>query len=80
MSEEPNVFQRYDYYTTLIDDKGRPQEVKLTDLSEEDFRRWLLWKRPRLVHRGPREAPPAAKPKKKKEKQSLESTAKGDKE
>ncbi len=75
MTDEPNVFQRHDYYTTLIDDKGRPQEVKLTDLSEEDFRRWLLWKLPRLVRTGPREAPPVVKPKKKKTKKKTKPPA-----
>ena len=63
MSDEPNRFQRYDYYTTLFDDKEKPCEVKLTDLSEEDFRRWLMWKLPRLVTVREREKP--AEPKKK---------------
>jgi len=63
--EEKNIFQIYDYYATLFDGKGKPLEVKVTDLSEEDFRRWLMWKLPRLVRRGPRE-PPVAKPKAKK--------------
>jgi len=65
--EEKNAFQRYDYYTTLFDDKGKPREVKVTDLSDEDFRRWLMWKLPRLVIVREREKPkPPKKASKKK--------------
>ena len=76
MTDEPNSFQRYDYYTTLIDDKGKPREVKVTELSDEDFRRWLMWKLPRLVRRGPREEPPIAKPKKEKQAKKTKKTTK----
>ncbi len=64
MSDEPNNFQLFDYYITLVDDKGKPREVKVTDLSEEDFRRWLMWKLPRLVTVREREKPVEPKPKK----------------
>ena len=58
MSEEPNLFMRYDYYVRVYDhEKKQWRMANITELSEEEFRRWLLWKLPRLSERRERPAP-----------------------
>lgn len=72
MSEDANRFRRFDYYTTVLDEEGNPVDVKVTDMSDEDFRRWLMWKLPRLAGRRPRPPPKKAKKKAKEEVQDSE--------
>ena len=73
MSEEPNLFMRYDYYIRVYDhEKKQWRMANITELSEEEFRRWLLWKLPRLSERRERSEPQAVEEKPKKTRKKKE--------